>query len=293
MRTVTVISAVLASVGVANAQVKYVNGTFICPKDLPNGAFCAGTSLETGIIIRCTNGVGQPGRCSNNLVGQPPVGLGVPARCWELKPDSGIAACEKNCIVYGSSGTVEGDLTLPFDICQPLYPPLPSSSSSSSSSSSKEKPSHTTTPKPPHSTKVKTTTETDHYTKTKHYTKTYNHTDTYTKTKTYHSEPSKPPHTWTKTKTWHYHNTTHTYTKTKPHHPSKPTGHVTKTKTTTTTTAHTTTTLYTGPKTPTPPTTTAPFTAIATAGADSHFQRVGSASAALVIGLAVLVAVFL
>ena len=39
------------------------NNAFICP--LSANAFCAGMSLTQNIIIRCTNGVGQPGNCND------------------------------------------------------------------------------------------------------------------------------------------------------------------------------------------------------------------------------------
>ncbi|KAK5008942.1 hypothetical protein LTR28_003295, partial [Elasticomyces elasticus] len=49
----------LASLAVCvSAQVTDNNGTFSCA--IPNGAYCAGDSLVTNIIIRCTNGTGHP-----------------------------------------------------------------------------------------------------------------------------------------------------------------------------------------------------------------------------------------
>jgi hypothetical protein len=54
--------AMLATVGAA--QVVITNGTYTCP--IPNGAYCAGDSMKTDIIIRCdSKGVGQPGRCTD------------------------------------------------------------------------------------------------------------------------------------------------------------------------------------------------------------------------------------
>ncbi|KAK4963980.1 hypothetical protein LTR28_004203, partial [Elasticomyces elasticus] len=56
----------LASLAVCvSAQVTDNNGTFSCA--IPNGAYCAGDSLITNIILRCTNGTGHPGNCNDNL----------------------------------------------------------------------------------------------------------------------------------------------------------------------------------------------------------------------------------
>ena len=67
MKTASFISAVLASSAglVSASSLEIKDGKTVCPKDLPNGAFCAGDSLGTDIIIRCTNGVAQAGRCGN------------------------------------------------------------------------------------------------------------------------------------------------------------------------------------------------------------------------------------
>jgi len=55
-----------------------------------------------------------------NLAGQPPVG-NTPALCWQTDENSGDAACEKNCVVYGGSGNHDGDFTLPADVCTPTF----------------------------------------------------------------------------------------------------------------------------------------------------------------------------
>ena len=52
---------VAGAAAVTNAQVSYVNGTFQCA--IANGTYCAGDSLSSNIIIRCTNGVGGSGNC--------------------------------------------------------------------------------------------------------------------------------------------------------------------------------------------------------------------------------------
>ncbi|KAK4153904.1 hypothetical protein C8A00DRAFT_14905 [Chaetomidium leptoderma] len=125
MKTTSILGAVLASAAVASAQVKYEDGKYICEQE--NAAYCAGDSMGTDIIIRCNGKVGQPGRCTNNLAGQPPLGV-KPALCWQTSPTSGDAACEKNCVVYGSSGNYNGTFTLPADACTPTYTAISSSS---------------------------------------------------------------------------------------------------------------------------------------------------------------------
>ncbi|KAK4228736.1 hypothetical protein QBC38DRAFT_474202 [Podospora fimiseda] len=225
-----------------------INGTWICPSSTPNGVYCAGTSLETDIIIRCTNGIGQPGRCGNNLVGQPPVGnIGI-ARCWSTPSNNGTAACEKNCIVYASSGNLASDLTL--SDCQPLYPPLPPPTSTTTSTEDCE--TTTTTP-------TYTTTEDCEETTTTIYT--------------------KPPYTYTKKP--HY-NTTTTVT-----YPPYPTGTVTVTTITGSvyTKTHktkTTLTVITTETFPPPPPTNVPVgpttTAAATTGVSPPPPVVGGAS---------------
>ncbi|KAK1970393.1 hypothetical protein LY78DRAFT_570046 [Colletotrichum sublineola] len=105
---------VLAASVLASAQVVYnsTTGQYLCSR--PNSAFCAGDSFGTDIIIRCdANALGQPGRCTNNLAGQFPLGV-QPALCWQSQPQAGDAACEKNCIVYASQ-----PFQLPSSVCTP------------------------------------------------------------------------------------------------------------------------------------------------------------------------------
>ncbi|KZL72086.1 hypothetical protein CI238_00953 [Colletotrichum incanum] len=107
-------AVVLAVSALASAQVTYnaTTGQYICSR--PNSAFCAGDSFGTDIIIRCdANGRGQPGRCTNNLAGQFPLGV-QPALCWQSQPQSGDAACEKNCVVYA-----DRPFQLPPSVCTP------------------------------------------------------------------------------------------------------------------------------------------------------------------------------
>ncbi|KAK1995471.1 hypothetical protein LX36DRAFT_162093 [Colletotrichum falcatum] len=109
---------VLAASALASAQVVYnsTTGQYLCSR--PNVAFCAGDSFGTDIIIRCdANALGQPGRCTNNLAGQFPLGV-QPALCWQSQPQAGDAACEKNCIVYASQ-----PFRLPSSVCTPYATP--------------------------------------------------------------------------------------------------------------------------------------------------------------------------
>lgn len=61
----SIISYALASAALVTAQISYneTSGEYLCEK--PDAAYCAGDSLGTDIIIRCTGTKGQPGRCTN------------------------------------------------------------------------------------------------------------------------------------------------------------------------------------------------------------------------------------
>ena len=85
----------VASATLTSAQVVYneTTNTFSCPT-APNGAFCAGDSLKTNIIIRCSNGFGRPGNCNDNMAGRPPIGLTF-SPCFETSISAGDAACSK------------------------------------------------------------------------------------------------------------------------------------------------------------------------------------------------------
>ncbi|TKA71595.1 hypothetical protein B0A49_04728 [Cryomyces minteri] len=101
MKSLT-LALLAGAAAVANSQyVTNVNGTFSCP--ILNGAYCAGDSLVTNIIIRCNNGVGQPGNCNDNLSGEPPDGVNY-APCYQTSTTAGDAACSKNGTVYPASG---------------------------------------------------------------------------------------------------------------------------------------------------------------------------------------------
>ncbi|KAK3360182.1 hypothetical protein B0T25DRAFT_565112 [Lasiosphaeria hispida] len=119
MKNAAILGYLAAAAAVASAQVTLNDdGTYTCKT--PGAAYCAGDSLKTDIIIRCSGTVGQPGRCSNNLAGQEPIG-NHPSLCWQSSVTSGDAACEKNCVVYGSSGNFNGTFTLPASVCTPTY----------------------------------------------------------------------------------------------------------------------------------------------------------------------------
>jgi len=50
--------------------------------------------LASNIIVRCVNGVAQPGNCNDNLDGVFPQGS-FGALCWQTSNSTGDAACEK------------------------------------------------------------------------------------------------------------------------------------------------------------------------------------------------------
>jgi len=97
--------------------------------------------LTTNIIIRCIGTVGQPGNCNDNLDGEPPFGLNF-APCWQPSATSGMAACSKNCVVYGGSGNYNGTFTLPD--CTPTTTIVSSVSSSVTASTTASIISYTT-----------------------------------------------------------------------------------------------------------------------------------------------------
>ncbi|KAK5728987.1 hypothetical protein LTR15_002128 [Elasticomyces elasticus] len=82
------------------------DGTFTCPPEGANGAYCAGAN----IIIRCTNGVGQPGNCNDNLAGYPPIGVNY-SPCWSCGANSSRSACSKSGLVQPGSGAGLGNVS--------------------------------------------------------------------------------------------------------------------------------------------------------------------------------------
>ncbi|KAL1297260.1 hypothetical protein AAFC00_004819 [Neodothiora populina] len=101
----------LAALSLAQITV-HSDGSYSCA--IANAAYCASTTLNNNIIIRCTNGVGQAGNCNDNLAGEYPVGVKW-APCWQSSPTAGDAACSKNGTVYPESGVNYNDTT-PFPI---------------------------------------------------------------------------------------------------------------------------------------------------------------------------------
>lgn len=64
MKNAIILSIAAISVAVVRAQGPYPDDEHTCAK--PNAAYCAGSSLDTDIIIRCdSERRGQPGRCSD------------------------------------------------------------------------------------------------------------------------------------------------------------------------------------------------------------------------------------
>ncbi|KAK6359214.1 hypothetical protein TWF696_000378 [Orbilia brochopaga] len=94
----------LVAASAVSAQVTFDNGDFKCLGDAAGKNFCAGDSLQTNIIIRCTGEKGQPGNCNDNLAGVPPIGVKTFAPCYQTSNTSGDAACSFNGIAYPDNG---------------------------------------------------------------------------------------------------------------------------------------------------------------------------------------------
>lgn len=202
MRTTSLL--IVAAAAAVNAGYTENNGKYVC--GTANANYCLGGD----IILRCDeSGNGTPGRCSDNVSGDFPLG-GV-ASCYEKPGSYGNAACEKNCVVYADT-----PYTLPADSCQPSYT---STSSVESSTTVYSQPTPETTKPVYYNTTVpgepgQTTepTEPGKYT-TKCLTYTYpnptKHGESVTKTITY-TVPAYP--TQNATATYNPHNPPHTYT---------------------------------------------------------------------------------
>jgi hypothetical protein len=112
---------VLATAAVSTAQViKNGNGTYTCA--LENGAYCVSASLESNMIIRCTNGIGYASNCDERLADKTPLGSSY-SPCWQASPRSGNAQCSKNGIIYP-----DGNNTTPYPV--PNYQKISASISS-------------------------------------------------------------------------------------------------------------------------------------------------------------------
>ncbi|EOD43715.1 hypothetical protein UCRNP2_9566 [Neofusicoccum parvum UCRNP2] len=103
---------VLSIVDLSRGQYTYneTTGAYTC--STASGAYCGGSSLSTNIIIRCTNFVGQPGNCNDNLAGIKPVGVKPAASCYQTSATSGDAVCSFNGVGYP-----ENDSAAAFPIC--------------------------------------------------------------------------------------------------------------------------------------------------------------------------------
>jgi hypothetical protein len=115
------LSLLLATAAFSTAQViKNGNGTYTCA--LPSGAYCVSTSLESNMIIRCTNGIGYASNCDERLADKAPLGSSY-SPCWQASPRSGNAQCSKNGIIYP-----DGNNTTPYPV--PNYQKISASISS-------------------------------------------------------------------------------------------------------------------------------------------------------------------
>lgn len=115
------LSLVLATAAFSTAQViRNGNGTYTCA--LENGAYCVSASLESNMIIRCTNGIGYASNCDERLADKAPLGSSY-SPCWQVSPRSGNAQCSKNGIIYP-----DGNNTTPYPV--PNYQTISASISS-------------------------------------------------------------------------------------------------------------------------------------------------------------------
>ncbi|SLM37901.1 hypothetical protein LPUS_07892 [Lasallia pustulata] len=145
MKTFTLFAALAT---VVTAQVTFLpNGTYSCA--IANGDYCAGDTLVTNIIIRCTDGVGQPGNCDDNLAGEPPLGVNY-SPCYQSSPTAGDAACSKNGIVYGPNGTfpVPGAVSSSSAVSASATPSTPANATTGPYATGTTGPGSTLTPSP-------------------------------------------------------------------------------------------------------------------------------------------------
>ncbi|OBT70465.1 hypothetical protein VE03_00018 [Pseudogymnoascus sp. 23342-1-I1] len=201
--TAVLISASAALTSATAPDYNPDTNTWTC--HVPDAVYCAGDSLKTNIIIRCTGLVGYAGNCNDNLAGQPPVGV-QPSVCYA--PELHSAACAKNCIVYGGSGNLDGTFPLPADVCTPTVTSTSTAEPTvTSTTTSEPEPTATTTEPEPTATTVTdgpepttttepeptaTTTEPEPTTTT---TTKVEPTTTTSCEPTSTAEPTQPPHT--------------------------------------------------------------------------------------------------
>ncbi|KFY75391.1 hypothetical protein V499_04623 [Pseudogymnoascus sp. VKM F-103] len=139
LSTALLISASAALTSATGPDYDPATGKWTC--HVPDAVYCAGDSLKTNIIIRCTGLVGQPGNCNDNLAGEPPVGV-QPTLCYA--PQLHSAACVKNCIVYGGSGNLDGTFPLPEDVCTPTPEPTATTVTDTAEPTTTDEPTATT-----------------------------------------------------------------------------------------------------------------------------------------------------
>jgi hypothetical protein len=117
----TSLNLLLATAALSTAQViKNGNGTYTCA--LESGAYCVSPSLESNMIIRCTNGIGYASNCDERLADKAPLGSSY-SPCWQASSRSGNAQCSKNGIIYP-----DGNNTTPYPV--PNYQKISASVSS-------------------------------------------------------------------------------------------------------------------------------------------------------------------
>ncbi|KAI4725962.1 hypothetical protein E4T49_06279 [Aureobasidium sp. EXF-10728] len=115
------VNILLATAAFSAAQViNNGNGTYTCA--LPSGAYCVSSSLESNMIIRCTNGIGHASSCDERLADKTPLGSSY-SPCWQVSSRSGNAQCSKNGIIYP-----DGNNTTPYPV--PNYQTISASISS-------------------------------------------------------------------------------------------------------------------------------------------------------------------
>jgi hypothetical protein len=115
------LNLLLATAALSTAQViKNGNGTYTCA--LESGAYCVSPSLESNMIIRCTNGIGYASNCDERLADKAPLGSSY-SPCWQASSRSGNAQCSKNGIIYP-----DGNNTTPYPV--PNYQKISASVSS-------------------------------------------------------------------------------------------------------------------------------------------------------------------
>ncbi|KAK3078579.1 hypothetical protein LTS18_007150, partial [Coniosporium uncinatum] len=116
-------------------------GQFICPFAL--GAYCAGDSLATDVVLQCEDFIGIPRSCKDHLNAILPAGIKAWAPCHQSSPSAADAACSYQGWKYPFKGpshpispTLNGTSTSPnvtsTSQAPSVFPSKPCNSSSSS-----------------------------------------------------------------------------------------------------------------------------------------------------------------